>query len=77
MTLALIQTLKTGLSLWLHKDKTKYLNKVIKLEKAYYVEDNKVTEDKDRRDFAVLDNIDFELRLISEAFNSQVGKTNT
>jgi len=72
MTKVIIQTLKTGLSLWLHKDQTKYLDKVIKLEKQYYVEDNKP---EDRRDFAVLDNIDFELQLISEAFNSKVNKS--
>lgn len=69
MTTQILNLLTTGLSLWLHKDKTKYIDKVIKLEKQYYVEVN-----KSRPDHAVLDNIDFELQLISEAFNSQARK---
>jgi len=71
MTTALIGALKAGLSLWDHKEKHKYIDKVLKLEKDYYEEDN-----KERPDHARLDNIDWELRLICEVFSSKVGKTN-
>ena len=67
MISALFTALSTGLSLWLHKDKTKYLDKVTKLKKEYYEEYN-----KERHDMARLDNIAFELQLVSEAFSSQV-----
>ena len=68
---ALTGALKSGLSLWESKESRKYIYRVIKLEKEYYEEDN-----KDRPDMALLDNIEFQLRLISHSFSSQVSKQN-
>ena len=68
---ALTGALKSGLSLWESKESRKYIDRVIKLEKEYYEEDN-----KDRPDMALLDNIEFQLRLISHSFSSQVSKQN-
>jgi len=71
MTEALILALKSGLSLWQSKESRKYIDKTIKLEREHYEEIN-----KDRPDMAVLDNIDFELRIISKAFSATIGKQN-
>ncbi len=63
--------LKSGLSIWASKESRKYIDKVIKLEKEYYEENN-----QDRPDMARLDHIDFELRTICKAFNSDTRKQN-
>jgi len=69
MTTALILALKSGLSLWESKESRKYIDKVLELEKEYYEESN-----KSRVDMAKLDRIDFELRVVGEAFNSDLKK---
>lgn len=68
---ALIESLKTGLSIWDSKLRTKYIDEVIKLEKKFYEEYN-----KERPDMARLDNIDFRLQLISKGFSSEARKAN-
>lgn len=70
-TVALIEALKSGLSIWDSKEKRKYWDEVLKLEKKYYEEYN-----KDRPDMARLDYYDFRLCLVSKGFSSEVGKTN-
>lgn len=69
---SLFTALGAGLQLWGHKDKMKYVNKKLELERQYYEEFN-----KDISDDAVLDNITFELQLLVKAFNSQVIVTNS
>lgn len=69
----LVKTLHTGLSLWDSKEKNKYRDKLIELERAYREEKNK---DPAHRSDAILDNLEFELRLISIGFNSSVGEQN-
>lgn len=69
MTLAIIHALTAGFSLWNTKESKEYSEKLIKLEKAYWNEEN-----KKRPDMARLDNINFELRTISKAFYSAVKK---
>lgn len=68
---SLIESLKTGLSIWDSKEKTKYLDEIIKLEGKYYEEYN-----KDRPDMGLLDNITFRLQLVSSGFSTEVGKKN-
>lgn len=68
---SLFKVLIPALTLWKNKDARKYLDKVIQLKKEWYSEYN-----KDISDDAVLDNIEFELRIISESFSSQVGTEN-
>jgi len=69
MVESLFKVLASGLSLWQSKESRKYLDKLIRLKKEWYEEYN-----LDRPDMAKLDNIEFELRLLSEAFASKVGK---
>jgi hypothetical protein len=57
--------LKEGLKLWNAKEATKYLDRVIVLEKDYYEELGKPSED--RSDYK-LDSILLELRIISQSF---------
>jgi hypothetical protein len=57
--------LKEGLKLWNAKEATKYLDRVIALEKDYYEELGKPSED--RSDYK-LDSILLELRIISQSF---------
>lgn len=57
--------LKEGLKLWNAKEATKYLDRVIELEKDYYAELEKPSED--RSDYK-LDGILLELRIISQSF---------
>lgn len=61
----LLGVLKEGLKLWNSKDSTKYLDKVIKLEKEYYEELSKPSSD--RSDFK-LDSILLQLRILSQSF---------
>ena len=57
--------LKEGLKLWNAKEASKYLDRVIVLEKEYYEELGKPSED--RSDYK-LDSILLELRIISQSF---------
>ncbi len=70
---ALFEALSAGLGLWKSKESRKYLDKLIKLERAYYEATNQSDENWDD---AIIDNIAFELQLLSKAFNSSVGKQN-
>ena len=64
--------LEAGLKLWQHKDKNKYLDKTIKLKRKFYEEYNKETPD-----MAILDNIEFELWIISQGFIAKIGEKNS
>lgn len=66
MDLALVLgILKEGLKLWNNREATKYLDRVIKLEKDYYEELNKPS---DERSDLHLDGIMLELRILSQSF---------
>lgn len=65
MVESLLKVLEVGLSLWEHKEKHKYQDKYLKLKREYYEESNKPRGD---RDGAILDNIEFELRLLADSF---------
>lgn len=70
----ILSLLDTGLKLWLSKEKTKYVDKKLELEKAYYLEYNKPLEE---RSDAVLDNLEFELRSLAIAFTQEASKEHT
>lgn len=55
------------------KEKNKYRDKLASLKKAYYEESNK--PDSERSD-AVLDNLSFELRLVSDSIYSSLREQN-
>ena len=63
--------LKEGLKLWNDKTATKYLDRVIHLEKEYNEEISKPIDE--RSDFK-LDSILLELRIISQSFIQYPGK---
>jgi len=71
---ALLTVLGAGLSIWEHKEKTKYVDKLMSLKRDWYEEYNK--PDHIRSD-AALDNIEFELRVLSLGFASEVGAKNS
>tara|TARA_R100001530_G_scaffold135172_1_gene111722 strand:+ start:530 stop:760 length:231 start_codon:yes stop_codon:yes gene_type:complete len=66
---SLFQALSAGLGIWKSKESKKYLDKLLKLEKKYYEAINKSEEEWDD---AVIDNISFELCILSKAFNSSI-----
>lgn len=70
-TQALIESLKFGLSIWNSKEKTKYVDKVVKLEGRLNEELN-----KDKPYNNVIDNINDELCAITKSV-SNFGKKDT
>jgi hypothetical protein len=74
MVTALFQALAAGLKLWQSKESRKYLDRLIELKEDYYEEYNK---DPARRSDAVLDNIERELRILTESFAAGVGAQDT
>lgn len=67
----LVGVLKEGLTLWNNKESNKYLDQVIKLEKAYYEE---LSKPLDARSDLKLDEIMLELTIISRSFIMYPGK---
>lgn len=63
--------LKEGLTLWNNKEATKYLDRVIKLEKEYYEE---IAKPSDQQSDLAIDRILLELRIISQSFIKYPGK---
>jgi hypothetical protein len=74
MMKVLLELVGSALSLWEHKDKNKYINEFIKLKQKYYEEYNKPPH---LRSDAVLDNLEFDLRLYGYALSAAIGRTNT
>lgn len=67
---ALFGALKAGMSIWESKERTKYLDRLMSLEREYHVEKNKLVPDD-----AVLDDLEFSLFLLSSSFGSEVRKS--
>lgn len=63
----LVKLFTVGLTLWEHKDKTKYLDQKIRLEKEYYAE---LKKPDDRRSDARLDDIEHELRILASGWST-------
>ncbi len=66
---AFAKALSSGLGLWESKEKRKYLDKLMKLRRQYHEETIKT-----KPDHRVIDELEFELCILSEAFSSKVGK---
>lgn len=75
----LFKALASGLSLWESKDKTKYEDERLGLEKIYWAERNKpeyqgqedeIKDPLKYRSSAVLGNIEFRLCILTTAFHS-------
>ncbi len=69
---SVFKVLAAGLSLWEHKDRYKYINELKTLKESYYEEYNQEISDD-----AVLDNIEFKLRVLCESFGSEAGVSNS
>lgn len=61
--------LASGLSLWESKEKTKYIDQLIALRKDWYEEYN-----KDNRDNARLDAIEYDIKLLCDSFTTAITK---
>ena len=59
--------LSSGLSLWETKEKTKYVDRLIRLRMEYYAEINKPIHDNAR-----IDNIEHELIVLCDSFTNSV-----
>lgn len=70
----ILQLFLVGLSIWEHKEKTKYIDQVVKLRAKYYAENNKPAGS---RNDALLDSIRFELLNLADAFASEVASSKT
>lgn len=70
MISTLFKILEHTLGIYRTKDARKYLDRVIELRKIHHEESNKA-----RPNMAVLDNVDAELRIITEAI-TQFGEPN-
>lgn len=71
---SIFSALGAGLKLWSSVESRKYLDKYINLRKQYYEE---ISKPEDQQDFAVIDNIQFELKLLCDSFGSAVGGQET
>lgn len=72
MIAQIISLLSTGLTLWNNIEKNKYTDKLLELKTKYYEEENKP---EDKRSDAVMDNIIFELKILSDSFITSVNQT--
>lgn len=70
----LLQVLLAGLHLWSDKEKTKYVDRLMSLKKEYREEINKPY---DQRNDAVIDDLEFQLRVLSAAFVAGTIKSNS
>lgn len=69
MITEILKLLGAGLSLWEHKEKNKYRDKLIELERLWREEKAKPRE---QQSDARLDNIEFEIMTLARAFAGSV-----
>lgn len=72
MTAAIFKLLGSALGIWEHKEKTKYIDKMLALQREYYEEINKEISDD-----AVVDNIERELIVLVNALESRIANDNS
>jgi len=65
-----LEIVKSGLNIWEHKEKRKYVDKINKIEKELYEQEAKPFEERDQ---ALIDNLHFDLVLVSRAFAQDAG----
>lgn len=69
MDSALFQALAAGLSLWASKEKTKYIDRLERAKRAW---DEEYKKPIDQRSDAVLDDIRFDLKILTASFSDSV-----
>ena len=67
MFTTLMQTLLVGLQLWQHKEANKYHDRAMSLKRRYRDEFNKP---EGERSDAVIDDLEFELRILADSFSA-------
>jgi hypothetical protein len=71
---SLAKALASGLSIWEHKEKTRYQEKLFQLKRDYRDEMAKpIGTKKGSRRNNVLDNLSFELRILADSWSTLVG----
>jgi hypothetical protein len=65
MFVTILNLLEAGLSLWASKEARKYIDRKNELEKKYRAE---VSKPRPEQSDAVMDNLNFELQQLAEAF---------
>lgn len=71
---SLFKALAAGLSIWDHKEKTKYVDRLLGLKRDW---DSEYAKEPDIRDDAVLDNIERQLRILTSEWTAIVGAQNS
>ena len=71
MFVLILQLLSFALSIWASKEKTKYIDRKIAIETAYWAESNKPLAE---RDFTILDNLEMELKIMTRALLAEANK---
>lgn len=66
---SILGIVEAALSIWASKLRQKYIDKVETIKRAYYEESNKPAEE---RSDAVLDNLEFELRLVTASLAADI-----
>jgi len=66
---SLFKIVETALTIWESKERRRYVDRLLEIKSKYYEENN-----KPRPNMAVLDNLEHDLKLFSEAFNSETTK---
>lgn len=69
----ILQLAASALSIWDNAERSKYADKLARLEKEYYAEKNKAPNE---RSDAVLDNLRFELCITASALGTAIGSAN-
>lgn len=72
MAADILLILGTALSIWDHKEKNKYLDKYLALKEQYHQEFNKPD---DSRSDSLLDNLEYQLRLLGREWSSAASGT--
>ncbi len=67
---SVVKALTIALTLWDDKEKTKYQDSLMRLQRDYRDEDNKPDGERDN---AVLDNLEFELCILIDSLASVTG----
>ena len=69
MFASILGIVEAALSIWQSKLRQKYIDRVDEIKRAYYAENNKPAGE---RSDAVLDNLEFELRVASQSLAADI-----
>jgi len=70
----ILEITRSTLSIWDSKQKRKYIDRFVKYQKELYEEESRSF---DKRDQAVIDNLHFDIMLLSRAISSEINGQNS